>query len=90
MSESTFEALLEQTARSLAVHGFRRICFLGDSGGNQTSQERVAKLLNAEWAGSGVRVVHLGDYYARSPLPGSVAQAASASRPTRARPSSNS
>ncbi|MGE0707916.1 MAG: creatininase family protein [Planctomycetota bacterium] len=66
VSEETFEALLEQTARSLKAHGFQWICFLGDSGGNQEGQERVAARLDREWAPHGVRVVSLSDYYLRN------------------------
>ena len=61
--ERVFEAVLEHTARSLRAHGFTLICLLGDSGGNQKSQERVAEKLNREWRDSDVRVLHLGDYY---------------------------
>jgi len=61
--EKVFESLLEYTARSLRAHGFKVICFLGDSGGNQRSQQRVAQRLNHQWLNSGVRVLHVEDYY---------------------------
>lgn len=64
VSEEVFAAILESTARSLRVHGFTRIVFIGDSGGNQETQARVAEALNAAWAGSGARALHVGDYYA--------------------------
>jgi creatinine amidohydrolase/Fe(II)-dependent formamide hydrolase-like protein len=63
LRESTFEAVLEDTARSLKQHGFRRICFLGDSGPNQAPQARVAERLNKEWAAEGVRVLAVASYY---------------------------
>lgn len=63
MPERVFAEILEYTARSLRAHGFRIICFLGDSYGNQTMQAAVADKLNAEWAGTGVTVLHVGDYY---------------------------
>lgn len=62
--EAVFESVLEHTARSLRVHGFREIYFLGDSGGNQASQKRVAKKLMTEWSGKGIRVASLDQYYA--------------------------
>ncbi len=62
--EPVFAAILESTARSLKAHGFTRIYFIGDSGGNQAAQARVAERLNAAWAGEETLVVHLGDYYA--------------------------
>jgi len=64
LPEPVFEALLEATARSLRAHGFRTIFLLGDSGGNQRAQARVAKRLTRRWRRRGVRVVHVGAYYA--------------------------
>ncbi|HEY1394247.1 MAG TPA: creatininase family protein [Methylibium sp.] len=62
--ESTFEALLEATARSFKQHGFRDIVFLGDHGGYQKSEERLASKLNREWAADPACRVHaLLDYY---------------------------
>ncbi len=61
--EETFAALLEDTASSLKQHGFRLICFLGDSGGNQAVQKRLAEKLTEKWKDSGVRVLHISDYY---------------------------
>jgi len=58
-----FEAVLEHGARSLKAHGFRVICFIGDSGGNQTAQAAVAARLTEEWQAEGVTVLHVGDYY---------------------------
>lgn len=63
LPEPAFEALLEAAARSFRAHGFRTVCFLGDSLGNQEAQRRVAERLDAAWAPL-VRVLHLGDYYA--------------------------
>ncbi len=64
LPEEVFAAVLEYTARSLRAHGFRVIAFIGEHGGNQAAQQAVADKLNAEWAGSGTRVLHVGDYYA--------------------------
>ena len=66
--EPVFEAVLEGTARSLRQHGFRNVVFLGDHGGYQKSQERVATKLGREWtAGAGgqrpVRVIALTEFY---------------------------
>jgi creatinine amidohydrolase/Fe(II)-dependent formamide hydrolase-like protein len=61
--EAVFETVLEHTARSLKAHGFKLICFVGDSGGNQKSQRRIADRLNRQWRDSGVRVLHVGEYY---------------------------
>jgi creatinine amidohydrolase/Fe(II)-dependent formamide hydrolase-like protein len=71
ISEATFEALLESTAKSFRQHGFRDIVFLGDHGGYQTSLQRVASKLEREWrttgrngaATPGCRVHALLDYY---------------------------
>lgn len=62
--EEVFTALLEDTARSLATHGFKRIIFIGDSGWNQPAQQSVADALSEEWARLGIRVLQISDYYA--------------------------
>jgi len=63
ISEPEFEAILEATARSLKQHGFKTIAFIGDSGGNQAAQKRVAERLTRLWQNEGVRVLHVNDYY---------------------------
>lgn len=61
--EETYSALLEDTAASLKQHGFKLICFLGDSGGNQAVQKKLAATLTQKWQASGVRVLQVSDYY---------------------------
>jgi len=63
LSEPVYAAMLEGIARSLKVGGFKTICFIGDHGGSQAPQAETAARLNAEWAGTGVRVVHVDSYY---------------------------
>jgi creatinine amidohydrolase/Fe(II)-dependent formamide hydrolase-like protein len=63
MPEAVFRAVLENIARSFKAHGFTQILLLGDSGGNQKSQQAVADNLNREWAGGAARVLHVADYY---------------------------
>jgi creatinine amidohydrolase len=58
-----FESTLEGAARSFAAHGFRDIVFIGDHGGYQRSEEKVAKRLNHEWAHRAVRAHAILDYY---------------------------
>src|SRR5262245_15253733 len=62
-----FREVLEYAARSLKQHGFRNIVFIGDSGPNQAGQTAVAEKLNAEWAGSNVRVHAIAGYYRSDP-----------------------
>jgi creatinine amidohydrolase/Fe(II)-dependent formamide hydrolase-like protein len=62
---TAFPLLMEAAARSLKVHGFREILIVGDNGGNQNGIRAVAAKLNTEWAGSGVTVYPLTDYYDR-------------------------
>ena len=64
--ERLFEAILENTARSLKAHGFKLICFVGDSGGNQQAQGHIADKLNREWRSTTVRVLHVADYYGKN------------------------
>lgn len=58
-----YDQLLDAAARSLQVHGFTHILFIGDSGGNQAGMRNVAAALNEEWASIGARVFSLNDYY---------------------------
>jgi len=61
--EPAYEQVLDAAVRSLKVHGFTDIILIGDSGPNQRGMSNIAKALNAEWTGSGVRVHALTDYY---------------------------
>jgi creatinine amidohydrolase/Fe(II)-dependent formamide hydrolase-like protein len=61
--EEIFEGLLEDTARSLKQAGFTLICLIGDSGGNQAAQLKIAHKLNHEWKGQAT-VLNVTDYYA--------------------------
>jgi len=63
LSPETFMLVLEDTASSLKQNGFKLICFVGDSGGNQKPQKDVAERLSEMWAGSGTRVITVSDYY---------------------------
>jgi len=66
LREEIFSAVLEDTAASLKQHGFKLICFIGDSGGNQATQTKLAEKLSKEWAADGARVVQISDYYANN------------------------
>jgi creatinine amidohydrolase/Fe(II)-dependent formamide hydrolase-like protein len=65
--DPVFRQVLEYAARSLKQHGFRDIVLIGDSGPNQAGQNAVAATLNAEWAGSNVRVHAIPGYYRADP-----------------------
>lgn len=60
---SVFEQVLEAAAKSMRAHGFKTILFIGDSGGNQASQAKVAQKLSALWQGENILVANVGDYY---------------------------
>jgi len=62
LRQETFEALLTDIARSLQVHGFENIIFIGDSGGNRSGMNNVAEALTAQWAG-GAKAIHIPEYY---------------------------
>lgn len=62
--EAAFEAVLEGAARSFKQHGFRHVVFLGDHGGYQQLEARVANRLNQAWASDpSCRVHALPEYY---------------------------
>ena len=50
ISDAAFESMLESTARSFKQHGFKDVFFLGDHGGYQKNQDKVAQRLNHEWS----------------------------------------
>ena len=56
-------AVLRDMATSLKAQGFTWIFLLGDSGGNQRGMAAVAEELTAAWAGEGVRIAHIPEYY---------------------------
>ena len=58
-----FKAVLEYSARSLKVHGFTDILFIGDSGPNQQGMQEVSAMLNEEWATEEARVHYVSDWY---------------------------
>ena len=58
-----FMKILEYAARSLKVHGFTDIVFIGDSGGNQRGMSEVAGALNEEWRDGSTRVHFVPEYY---------------------------
>lgn len=58
-----YDAVLDAAARSLKVHGFTDILFIGDSGGNQAGMTAVAKKLNDEWKDGKTKVYALTEYY---------------------------
>jgi creatinine amidohydrolase/Fe(II)-dependent formamide hydrolase-like protein len=66
LPEERFRSLVELTARSLRGSGFKDLILIGDSGGNQNGMNAVATKLNTEWAGTGVRVHFIGDYYTKA------------------------
>lgn len=63
LRQSSFEAVLEDVARSLLAHGFKRVYFVGDSGDNQAAQKKIAAKLSKEYQKTGQRVFQIDDYY---------------------------
>lgn len=63
LTPETFEALLWDVARSLAVSGFREVMLIGDSGGNQRGMAAVAERWNASPPHPGTRLHHIPEYY---------------------------
>src|SRR5262245_48525523 len=61
--DAVFAGVLEGIARSLKAAGFKTICFIADHGGSAYPQVEVAARLAREWAGEGVTVISVDDYY---------------------------
>jgi creatinine amidohydrolase len=64
--EEAFDKTLEYAARSFKLAGFHSIVFLGDHGGYQKDEKRVADRLDKEWAAQPVRVLAVEEYYRAS------------------------
>jgi creatinine amidohydrolase len=64
--QEAFDKTLEYAARSFKLAGFRDIVFLGDHGGYQKDEKRVADHLDKEWAAQSVRVLAIEEYYRAS------------------------
>ena len=62
-SQETYRAVLRDMAVSLKAQGFTRIFMLGDSGGNQRGMAAVAEELSGRWAGEGIVIAHIPEYY---------------------------
>jgi hypothetical protein len=63
LSRATLEAVMKDMATSLKSQGFTEIFLIGDSGSNQTILRTVAAELTTTWAGQGVLVSHIPEYY---------------------------
>ena len=61
--DDAFEKVLASAAESLRHCGFRDIVFLGDHGGYQTLDDRVAARLNQRWERYSARAHAIGEYY---------------------------
>jgi creatinine amidohydrolase/Fe(II)-dependent formamide hydrolase-like protein len=64
--QDAFAKVLEYAARSLSLHGFRDIVFLGDHGSYQKDEAAVAQRLAREWAATPVRAHAILEYYQQS------------------------
>jgi creatinine amidohydrolase/Fe(II)-dependent formamide hydrolase-like protein len=63
LSQETYRAVLRDYATSLKAQGFTSIFMMGDSGGNLRGMQEVADELRAAWAGDGVVIAHIPEYY---------------------------
>lgn len=62
VTADTFERLLTDIAASFKTHGFERIIFLADSGGNVKGMESVAAKLAEKWQGK-PKIFYVPEYY---------------------------
>ncbi len=70
ISDATFIAILESTAKSFKQHGFQDIVFLGDHGGYQKTEVAAADKINREWKAEPTFRAHaLTAYYEASQGP---------------------
>jgi creatinine amidohydrolase/Fe(II)-dependent formamide hydrolase-like protein len=62
MPSDVFQAILANTVKSLYVNGFKKFYLLGDSGGNQDDQNKIAEILRKQ----GFEVYAIPNYYANN------------------------
>jgi len=65
LPEDRFVELLVMTGRSLKAGGFKKILFIGESGGNRTGMRTAAEKLNALWQGAAT-AYWVDDYYTKA------------------------
>lgn len=65
LPEDRFVALLVSAGKSLKAGGFKKIWFLGESGGNRTGMRTAAEQLNALWKGAAT-AYWVDDYYTKA------------------------
>ncbi|MBY0492626.1 MAG: creatininase family protein [Cyanobacteria bacterium] len=65
LPEDRFVELLVSAGRSLKAGGFKKIWFLGESGGNRTGMRSAAEKLNALWNGAAT-AYWVDDYYTKA------------------------
>ncbi len=65
LPEDRFVELLVNAGRSLKAGGFKKIWFLGESGGNRTGMRTAAEKLNALWNGAAT-AYWVDDYYTKA------------------------
>ena len=65
LPEDRFVDLLVNAGRSLKAGGFRKIWFIGESGGNRSGMRTAAEKLNALWNGAAT-AYWVDDYYTRA------------------------
>lgn len=65
LPEERFVDLLVNAGRSLKAGGFKKVLFLGESGGNRTGMRSAADKLNATWQGAAT-AYWVDDYYTKA------------------------
>ena len=65
LPEERFVDLLVNAGRSLKAGGFKKIWFIGESGGNRTGMRTAAEKLNALWNGAAT-AYWVDDYYTKA------------------------
>lgn len=65
LPEDRFVDLLVHAGRSLKAGGFKKIWFIGESGGNRTGMRTAAEKLNAMWNGAAT-AYWVDDYYTKA------------------------
>ena len=62
----TFKGIIQGGVQSLMFIGFKDIFLMGDHGGGQAEMRQVAQEMTAKFAGKGIKVHYVGDFYQKT------------------------
>jgi creatinine amidohydrolase/Fe(II)-dependent formamide hydrolase-like protein len=66
VDSATFKGIVQGGVESLMYIGFKNIFVMGDHGGGQQEMKAVAEEMTTKFAGKGIHVMYVGDFYQKT------------------------